>query len=804
MRNKRLILSIALVWCIMLWQPLQAQVYGYGSGTLITNPNLGAGVHYSDDVRARLTAFNVTTPTADYASVSISNATGSFMVGDIALLIQMTNATLANAGYHCNVRIESISGSNMVVRAIDTTIDFGSSPFDADGGANVVQIIKVLEYSNLNLDSGVTVKCHSFSYSQGHGGVLCMIVHDTLFLKGGVFDASYAGYSPTDFVTFASGGYGGNGNDTILATNYSGTYPPSQVCIANQEVDFDTLGQRGGNIQSVNYGGGAAANYVFFGDTNVLGNGSSKNASPQLFTIGRPGYYINGSGSGKGAEGGAKGGRGGNSKCINYGDIGRVGEDGGKGGDAGFGGSGGGSILVKANRIIKSNTVGKSKIFLVAGEDGKSGRNGGHGGLGGFGGLGGDGCCTGSVPIVPGGPGGYGDNGMPGNGGDGGNGGRPGTIWIASPNSIPLLGANLDVSGGKKGRKGRGGMSLSNLTPKAILYRNPCDSSICYSGSAYTLSGGISCYSADLFIHLGADWRTYAQIGCDKPVALCLIDTAFKLLAKTGVTQSITTHYIYYILSGDTIGKYYRDHALLSVKSTNADYNYGGFGGDIATCNTTFTNFAYSDVAGTPTSDSKTSFYGSDTSVYLHLGENRELRNATVCEFTPCQILNSSTYYTLIDSNYVNYLSAYTLEILGYIPPDSVTINYGDDGNDGNDGGDADTVPDPDGNVDFDNSGLAPRAGLNNWTSNYSDVKLYPNPTNGEAWLSFTSAKVENVWITITDIHGRELSVKRRWTLIKGQNKVQLSTQALSKGIYFITLSNEANEQYLNFRLVIK
>jgi hypothetical protein len=199
-KMKTKIVSTYLFINLFMLTYLHAQVSGYGSGTLQANPNWTTGVHYMDDVRAKVTALSGTL--ACSYELTLSNATGTFQTGDIALLIQMKGSGI---GTHQNVVINTITSNTMCVTPVGTSMH----TYSFAGADDRVQLIKINEYQNFTLGGGV-VTCHPWNDAIGTGGILCMIVNGTLTINGGLFTVAAKGYTPEEAgVSFATGSAGG-------------------------------------------------------------------------------------------------------------------------------------------------------------------------------------------------------------------------------------------------------------------------------------------------------------------------------------------------------------------------------------------------------------------------------------------------------------------------------------------------------------------------------------------------------------------------------------------------------------------
>jgi hypothetical protein len=88
-----------------------------------------------------------------------------------------------------------------------------------------------------------------------------------------------------------------------------------------------------------------------------------------------------------------------------------------------------------------------------------------------------------------------------------------------------------------------------------------------------------------------------------------------------------------------------------------------------------------------------------------------------------------------------------------------------------------------------------PTPGASNNPSNIKDLmnedfSLFPNPSSEQAFLFNKAALIENATIIISDINGRQLNISSGVNLYPNTG-LQLSTEQLSNGIYFVTLQND-------------
>lgn len=73
-----------------------------------------------------------------------------------------------------------------------------------------------------------------------------------------------------------------------------------------------------------------------------------------------------------------------------------------------------------------------------------------------------------------------------------------------------------------------------------------------------------------------------------------------------------------------------------------------------------------------------------------------------------------------------------------------------------------------------------------------NEITVYPNPFDNRTTLSVYSKEMQNISISVLDINGRILQSDLLYSMVKGLNRIELSMDELSSGIYFlrITLKN--------------
>ena len=73
--------------------------------------------------------------------------------------------------------------------------------------------------------------------------------------------------------------------------------------------------------------------------------------------------------------------------------------------------------------------------------------------------------------------------------------------------------------------------------------------------------------------------------------------------------------------------------------------------------------------------------------------------------------------------------------------------------------------------------------------NNLLNVNIYPNPTSNHFYVSFDLLEEKMVGITLSDILGKTIKTISKQTLTSGNHSINIQTNDLSKGIYFLKLN---------------
>ncbi|NBG65089.1 T9SS type A sorting domain-containing protein [Acidiluteibacter ferrifornacis] len=91
--------------------------------------------------------------------------------------------------------------------------------------------------------------------------------------------------------------------------------------------------------------------------------------------------------------------------------------------------------------------------------------------------------------------------------------------------------------------------------------------------------------------------------------------------------------------------------------------------------------------------------------------------------------------------------------------------------------------------------------GINEQGEEVKISAIYPNPTNGNAFININTMYSQKIVLTISDVRGRQVE-QRTVDLIEGQQRLELMTNNYEKGVYIIQLSQ--TDRVTTRRLVVK
>jgi Secretion system C-terminal sorting domain len=88
--------------------------------------------------------------------------------------------------------------------------------------------------------------------------------------------------------------------------------------------------------------------------------------------------------------------------------------------------------------------------------------------------------------------------------------------------------------------------------------------------------------------------------------------------------------------------------------------------------------------------------------------------------------------------------------------------------------------------VNIDNGGL---------TEDMTLGQSFPNPTSGEAIITFELSSASNVSMNLTNMYGQEVAVLANGDFAAGAHRVDVNTRSLAAGVYFYTLTANGKAQ---------
>lgn len=83
-----------------------------------------------------------------------------------------------------------------------------------------------------------------------------------------------------------------------------------------------------------------------------------------------------------------------------------------------------------------------------------------------------------------------------------------------------------------------------------------------------------------------------------------------------------------------------------------------------------------------------------------------------------------------------------------------------------------------------------------------ADVQVYPNPAQTDAYITMNLEKAETLLITLHDATGKTVYSSGMRTYQSGKQQLHINMSGLAPGNYIYTISNEANQTYVNGKLV--
>lgn len=79
------------------------------------------------------------------------------------------------------------------------------------------------------------------------------------------------------------------------------------------------------------------------------------------------------------------------------------------------------------------------------------------------------------------------------------------------------------------------------------------------------------------------------------------------------------------------------------------------------------------------------------------------------------------------------------------------------------------------------------------------DVKVYPNPTTELVSIQINHSQIDQVFVTITDLQGKELFVAKYAGI---SNVIGINTSSYATGTYFLTLKDTNNQVLSTYKII--
>ncbi|MEO6301711.1 MAG: T9SS type A sorting domain-containing protein [Bacteroidia bacterium] len=92
--------------------------------------------------------------------------------------------------------------------------------------------------------------------------------------------------------------------------------------------------------------------------------------------------------------------------------------------------------------------------------------------------------------------------------------------------------------------------------------------------------------------------------------------------------------------------------------------------------------------------------------------------------------------------------------------------------------------------------------GIRNFSNAIKAINVAPNPIADNGKLNFTLIKEEKATITVSDITGKTLLTVFNGTLSQGEQKIDLNTNSLANGVYFVKISLSDGE--VNRKIIVQ
>ncbi len=256
--------------------------------------------------------YSITALTTNTATLSVAPSAGCIAANDEILLINLQGISgyASNVGNYELLKVQSVA-SNVVTFTTNKTKSYGNNAGDdtnigTTAGTNQrVMLQRVPQYTNVTINSGVTVTVNGYSYTAGRGGVLVFLATGTVAVSGNVSVAGI-GYA---------GGVGGTDNNTrTCAIQTPATAGQSIFYIADSSGQGGSC-NTGSNGTAGNFSGGGGGALTYNGGgiggvgTSNIGAGGGGGGGNGGGWTGWPQGVTGGGGGGGGYASGGQGGQ---------------------------------------------------------------------------------------------------------------------------------------------------------------------------------------------------------------------------------------------------------------------------------------------------------------------------------------------------------------------------------------------------------------------------------------------------------------------------------------------------------------
>ncbi|MEO5569500.1 MAG: kelch repeat-containing protein [Bacteroidia bacterium] len=85
-----------------------------------------------------------------------------------------------------------------------------------------------------------------------------------------------------------------------------------------------------------------------------------------------------------------------------------------------------------------------------------------------------------------------------------------------------------------------------------------------------------------------------------------------------------------------------------------------------------------------------------------------------------------------------------------------------------------------------------PFTGVENFSANDMDVKIFPNPANDYVTIKFNTSHTAKTTLSLTDLSGRKIT---QWNLMNSTNEIRLSLSDVASGFYLLKIKTTQNSQ---------